>query len=104
MNPILMISTPLVSIRSRNLLRSRQSWATAWNVSGDNFSDAALVLIGHGSTLDEDSAIAVRQHATELRRRACFAEVREAFWKQEPQVKEVVARLTQPRVFLAPVF
>jgi sirohydrochlorin cobaltochelatase len=79
-------------------------WATAWNVSGENFSDAALVLIGHGSSVDEDSSAAVRQHAAELRRHPCFAEVREAFWKQEPQVKEVVANLKQARVFIVPVF
>lgn len=70
----------------------------------DSFSDAALVLIGHGSTLNEDSGATVRKHAAELRRRGYFAEVREGFWKQEPHVKEVLASLRQARVFLVPVF
>lgn len=33
-----------------------------------------------------------------------FAEVREAFWKQEPQVKEVLADMTAQRVFIVPLF
>ncbi len=69
-----------------------------------NFSDVALVLLGHGSTQNEDSAAPVYQHAAELRRRGIFAEVREAFWKQEPQVKQVLAALSAPRVFIVPIF
>jgi sirohydrochlorin cobaltochelatase len=70
----------------------------------EDFSDAALVLLGHGSTVNAESARPVRQHAEELRRRKCFAEVREAFWKQAPQVKQVLAELSAPRVFIAPLF
>jgi len=67
-------------------------------------SDAALVLLGHGSTVNAESAATVYQHATELRRRKIFAEVREAFWKQAPLVKEVLSSIATPRVFLAPLF
>ncbi len=70
----------------------------------ENFSDAALVLFGHGSTVDDGSARPVYQHVAELRRRKCFAEVREAFWKQEPRIAEVVATVQAPRVFLVPLF
>jgi sirohydrochlorin cobaltochelatase len=66
--------------------------------------NAALVLLGHGTTQNPDSAAPVRQHAAELRRRQVFAEVHEAFWKQEPQVKDVLARLSHPRIFIAPLF
>ncbi len=69
-----------------------------------NFSDAALVLLGHGTTQNENSAAPVYQHAAELRRRGIFAEVREAFWKQEPQVKQVLTTLSAPRVFIVPIF
>ena len=69
-----------------------------------DFSDAALVLLGHGTTQNEESAAPVRQQAAELRRRQIFAEVREAFWKQEPQVKAVLAELKAPRVFIVPLF
>jgi sirohydrochlorin cobaltochelatase len=73
-------------------------------VNSGNFSDAALVVLGHGTTLNAASAMPVRQHAEELRRRGIFAEVREAFWKQEPQIKAVLAGLTRPRVFIVPMF
>ncbi len=68
------------------------------------YSEAALVLLGHGSTLNAESGAPVFQHATELRRRRLFAEVYEAFWKQEPQVKQVLAKPTAPRVFIVPLF
>ena len=70
----------------------------------ENFSETALVLLGHGTTLNDQSAAPVFQHAAELRRRRIFAEVREAFWKQEPQVNGVLAALTSPRIFIVPFF
>jgi len=73
-------------------------------VQNVNFSDAALVVLGHGTTLNDQSAAPVRQHAAELRRRKIFAEVREAFWKQEPHIKTVLAELAAPRVFIVPFF
>ncbi len=73
-------------------------------MNGDRFSDAALVVLGHGTTQNENSAAPVLQHAAELRRRSLFATVREAFWKQEPQIKTVLAELSTPRVFIVPLF
>src|SRR5260370_10019524 len=68
------------------------------------FPQTALVLIGHGSTLNAESAKPVYQHGAELRRRGQFAEVREAFWKQEPQINAVLESLAFPLVFLVPIF
>jgi sirohydrochlorin cobaltochelatase len=73
-------------------------------VNGDNFSDAALVVLGHGTTQNENSAAPVFQHAAELRRRKIFATVREAFWKQEPQIKRILPEISAPRVFIVPLF
>lgn len=70
----------------------------------EDFSNAALVLLGHGSTQNADSCAPVFQHAAELRRRGIFAEVREAFWKQEPHVKTVLAAIKAPRIFIVPLF
>jgi sirohydrochlorin cobaltochelatase len=70
----------------------------------DDFSDAALVLIGHGSTLNADSAAPTYQHADELRRRGIFAQVQEAFWKQEPFICGVLRGVFAPRVFIVPLF
>jgi len=73
-------------------------------VNAENFSNAALVVLGHGTVENENSAAPVFQHAAELRRRKIFAEVREAFWKQEPQIKKVLAGISAPRIFIAPLF
>ena len=73
-------------------------------VNGDNFSDAVLLVLGHGTTQNENSAAPVFQHAAELRRRKIFGAVHEAFWKQEPHIKTVLAELTAPRVFIVPLF
>ena len=73
-------------------------------MQNEDFSDAALVVLGHGTALNENSAAPVFQHAAELRRRNIFAAVREAFWKQEPQIKKVLAEISAPRVFIVPLF
>jgi sirohydrochlorin cobaltochelatase len=73
-------------------------------VNGENFSEAALVVLGHGTTQNDDSAAPVFQHAAELRRRKIFAEVREAFWKQEPQIEKVLPEISASRVFIVPLF
>jgi sirohydrochlorin cobaltochelatase len=70
----------------------------------EDFSDAGLIILGHGTELNENSAAPVRQHAAELRRRRLFREVREAFWKQDPQIKTVLAEIPAPRIFIAPLF
>src|SRR5271170_5249375 len=77
--------------------------ASCFFVSED-FSDAALVLIGHGSTVNADSATPTFQHADALRRSGLFAQVREAFWKQEPYVWQVLRGVFAPRVFIVPLF
>ncbi len=63
-----------------------------------------LVVLGHGTVLNDNSAAPVRQHVTELRRRKIFHDVRVTFWKQEPQVKTVLAEIIAPRVFIVPFF
>ena len=73
-------------------------------VQSENFSDAVLVVLGHGTTLNDQSAAPVLQHTAELRRRKIFCEVREAFWKQEPHIKKVLAELAAPRTFIVPFF
>ena len=70
----------------------------------EDYSDAALVLLGHGSTANPESGAPVFLQAAELRRRRQLAEVREAFWKQEPQVTRVLPALAHARIFLVPLF
>jgi len=73
-------------------------------VNDENFSDAALVVLGHGTTQNDSSSAPVYQHTAELRRRKIFAAVREAFWKQEPQIKKVLPEISAPRAFIVPLF
>jgi sirohydrochlorin cobaltochelatase len=69
-----------------------------------SFSDAALLLVGHGSTRNRDSAAPTYQHAAELRRRRIFGQVLEGFYKQEPTLAGVLARIELPRIFVVPLF
>ncbi len=69
-----------------------------------DYHDAALVLVAHGSTVNENSARPARQHADALRGRGLFAEVTEAFWKQSPFVGDVFRRVLTPRIFIVPLF
>jgi len=61
-------------------------------------------VLGHGTELNENSAAPVFQHAVEFRRRGIFRKVHEAFWKQEPQIQKVLAGISAPRIFIAPLF
>lgn len=69
-----------------------------------SYSDAALVLVGHGSTLNAESSAPTFQHADEIRRRNLFAQVQECFWKLEPGVAGVLRGIFAPRVFIVPLF
>jgi len=70
----------------------------------DDFRDATLVLIGHGSTLNADSSAPTHQHADELKRRKIFGQVLTAFWKEEPAICAVLRAAYKPRVFCVPLF
>jgi len=73
-------------------------------VSKPEFSDAALVLVGHGSTLNAHSSAPTYQHGDELRRRGIFAQVIECFWKLEPAICGVLRGVFASRVFIVPLF
>jgi len=73
-------------------------------VNDTGFSDAALVVLGHGTTLNDQSAAPVLQHAAELRRRRLFQSVHPAFWKQNPRIQNVLAEISAPRIFIVPLF
>ncbi len=52
-------------------------------------SDSALLIVGHGSTVNPDSSAPTLAHAAEIRRRKVFVEVGCAFWKEEPSLRDV---------------
>ena len=90
------------SLHAGRLLRER-GWNKHFAVPED-YKDATLVLVGHGSTLNADSAAPTYLHADELRRRGVFVDVQEAFWKQEPCIAAVLRGAFTPRVFVVPLF
>ena len=53
-------------------------------------SDAALLIVAHGSTVNPDSSAPTLTHASEIRRRKIFVEVECAFWKEEPSFREAL--------------
>lgn len=65
---------------------------------------AALILVGHGSTINPDSSAPTHRHADEIRRRGEFAEVVCAFWKEEPSLREVYYMLRSKEVYIVPNF
>ena len=73
-------------------------------MTAGEFSDSALVLLGHGSTLNAESGAPTYQHADALRARGIFAEVHEAFWKLEPSISGVLRGVRSKRIFCVPLF
>lgn len=67
-------------------------------------SDSALVIVGHGSTLNPDSSDPTYQHADTIRERGVFGEVACAFWKEEPGMREVMHMLESTEVYVVPNF
>jgi sirohydrochlorin cobaltochelatase len=51
-------------------------------------SDRALLLVGHGSTVNPDSSAPTLAHAAPIRARGIFREVVCAFWKEEPSLRD----------------
>jgi sirohydrochlorin cobaltochelatase len=67
-------------------------------------SEAALLLLGHGSTLNADSSAPTYQHAEEIRRRGIFAEVHVGFWKEEPNFRQALRQTDRRQVYVVPNF
>jgi sirohydrochlorin cobaltochelatase len=68
------------------------------------FLDSALVLVGHGSTLNPDSSAPTHAHARSLRMRGFFREVLSCFWKEEPSMREVWRMIESKTIYVVPVF
>ncbi|MGI9240457.1 MAG: CbiX/SirB N-terminal domain-containing protein [Verrucomicrobiales bacterium] len=66
--------------------------------------EAALILIGHGSTENPDSSAPTYQHADAIRDRGIFREVVCAFWKEEPSLREVYWMVDSRDVYVVPNF
>jgi sirohydrochlorin cobaltochelatase len=65
---------------------------------------SALVLVGHGSTLNPDSSAPTHAHARVIRERNCFHEVVSCFWKEEPSMADVLRTVDADDVYVVPAF
>jgi sirohydrochlorin cobaltochelatase len=64
----------------------------------------ALVIVGHGSHLNEDSSLPVYEHAGRIRQTGAFDEVVECFWKEEPSMRHVLDTIESEDVYVVPAF
>src|SRR6266480_3153502 len=55
-----------------------------------DYSSSALLIVGHGSTVNPDSSAPTLAHAAAIRRRKVFADVECAFWKEEPSLRDAL--------------
>jgi sirohydrochlorin cobaltochelatase len=66
--------------------------------------DSALIIVGHGSTVNPDSSAPTLDHAEVLRRLGCFGEIHTAFWKEEPSFRQVLHMVDREDVYVVPNF
>ncbi len=67
-------------------------------------SDSALVIVGHGSTLNPDSSAPTYDHARTISEKGIFREVHTCYWKEEPSMREVLWMVESEEVFIVPNF
>lgn len=65
---------------------------------------SALVIAGHGSTINANSSTPTRRHAETLRARGIFDEVAVCFWKEDPPLREVLDTLESRDIYVVPNF
>lgn len=66
--------------------------------------DSALLIVGHGSTVNPDSSAPTFDHAEALARRGVFGEVACAFWKEEPSLRQVLHTIDASDIYVVPNF
>jgi sirohydrochlorin cobaltochelatase len=73
--------------RFRNSILDVRPWAFDVFFVLSN-ATSALLIVGHGSTVNPDSSTPTLMHASEIRRRGIFADVASCFWKEEPSLRD----------------
>lgn len=69
-----------------------------------SLSHAALIIVGHGSTMNPDSSAPTYDHAEKIRAMGLFAEVACCFWKEEPNMREVFEMVASEVIYIVPNF
>ena len=66
--------------------------------------DAALLILGHGSTENPDSSDPTWHHVQAIRKLGPFAEVHCAFWKEEPTFRQIRPAFDSREIYVVPNF
>lgn len=61
-------------------------------------SHSALLIVGHGSTVNPDSSAPTLMHAADIRSRGVFADVACSFWKEEPSLRDALLFFRDPAI------
>jgi sirohydrochlorin cobaltochelatase len=83
-----------------DLLLQRAS-RTAPNIAPDQTS---LLIVGHGTSLNENSAVAVKTQVKEIRARHIYAEVGAAYMEEEPLIANWPSLTHYPSIVVVPFF
>ena len=68
------------------------------------YNDTGLLIVGHGSTENPDSALPYYQQANQITEQGLFAEVHCSFWKEEPSCREAYYLFDSEKIYVVPVF
>src|SRR3954451_18736420 len=66
--------------------------------------NSALVIVGHGSTVNPDSSGPTLDQAEAIRRQGVFGGVYSAFWKEEPSLRQVLHMVDAEEIYVVPNF
>jgi sirohydrochlorin cobaltochelatase len=66
--------------------------------------DSALIIVGHGSTVNPDSSGPTWALARDIGHRSAFGEVHCAFWKEEPSLRQILHCCDRDDVYVVPNF
>jgi len=64
----------------------------------------ALLIVAHGSHLNPKSSAPAQDHADAVRAAGAFDEVREAYWKEEPSLRNALRTVAADEVYVVPLF
>jgi sirohydrochlorin cobaltochelatase len=70
-------------------------------------TSSALLIVGHGSTVNPSSSTPTLMHAATIRSRGLFAEIACCFWKEEPSLRDALFFFNDPgirEVYVVPNF
>ncbi len=70
-------------------------------------ASSALLIVGHGSTVNPDSSEPSLVQATAIREKGVFQEVASCFWKEEPSLRDALLFFDEPdirEVYVVPNF